>query len=86
MLTTQSDDREGRGVLERGWPTFMDRFGPDAYMALNYVGQVYSWTSAPGASPQLEASSADRKRTNSERCAVGEARPQEMTRQGRAML
>jgi hypothetical protein len=73
-------------MLERGWPTFADRFGPDAYMALNYVGQVYPWNSAPGASPQLEASSANRKRTNSARCAVEEARPLGMTRQGSATL
>ena len=63
-----------------------DRFGPNTYMALSYVGQVFPWNSAPGASPQLEASSANRKRTNSARSAVEEARPQGMTRPRSATL
>lgn len=71
-------------MLDRGWPAFVDRFGPDAYMALSYVGHVFPWNSAPGASPQLEASSASGKRTNSARWAVEEARSQGMTRQGSA--
>jgi hypothetical protein len=66
--------------------SFMDCFGPDPYMGLSNAGQVYPWNSAPGASPQLEASSTSGKRTDSAGCVVEEATPQGTTRQGSATL
>jgi hypothetical protein len=68
-------------MKEHGWPIFVGRLGPNAYMVLSYVDQVNPWNSAPGASPPLEACRAKKKRTKSARCAVEEARPQGMTRQ-----
>lgn len=71
---------------ERGWTSFMEGSGQGTHIGLSGAGQAHPPDSAPSASPQLKACSANGKRTDPAEYAVEEASQKETTRQGRATL
>jgi hypothetical protein len=71
---------------ERGCISFMEGSGQGAYIGPSYAGRAYPSNSAPSASPQLKASRANGKRTDSAAYAVEKASQKRTARQGRATL